>query len=188
LEPSSSASLPSNDELGANLFGGSLAVVHELKTGKAKSATKANRYSAEFEAFWKLYPARKGTKVGKFPASQEWAKALKLVSRDTLMASVKAYATAMGPDGYPKDAERWLKHRLWEDFAPAAGEGQAITFDGLRAAADAAAAARLIRVPWADPFQHPDDTTPRAEWLRARRLEFLDKHRDAIVAALTKAS
>jgi len=154
------------------------------ETERPKTAGK-NPYTDEFERAWNVYPKRNGNRAGKFPASQQWTKAVKDVAADTLMAAIQAYAKTCGD--LPKDFERWLKHRMWEDFADAPStNGHSASFDSLFAAADAKAAANLIRVPYADPSQHPADPTPRAHWLRARRLEWIEAHEQEIRAALTR--
>lgn len=97
-------------------------VAPEPKTApRAKGSRRG--YTVEFEAFWAAYPARRGKKDGKYPASQQWAKALKLAPAEVLMAAVKAYAVSCGD--FPKDAERWLRGRLWEDHAETASRAQA---------------------------------------------------------------
>lgn len=147
-------------------------------------ARKSNTYPPEFEAFWAAYPKRNGLKTGKYPASQQWARATKLTTPAVLMAAVKTYAQQCGD--LPKDAERWLKNRMWEDHATARAQAQEVTYDLLHTTADARRAAELIREPWADKPQHPDDTTPRAQFLKATRQAWIADHRDAIEAALTR--
>lgn len=100
-----------------------LLVVAPESDSKPKAKATRHGYSPEFEAFWAAYPMRRGKKEGKYPSSREWTKALKLVSVEVLMAAVKAYAASCG--GYPVDAKRWLKDRLWEDHAEAASRAQA---------------------------------------------------------------
>jgi hypothetical protein len=148
-----------------------------------------NEYTAEFEAAWLAYPRRANGKGSKFSASKEWHKALKIpgVTAELLTAAIHAYARTIGD--FPKDAERWFSGRMWEEFTDSqAGAEQVVTFESLQAAADAKAAADLIRAPYADPSQHPSDPTPRKDWLRARRLDWLDEHEHAIRTALTKAA
>jgi hypothetical protein len=68
-------------------------------------------------------------------------------------------------------------------------QGPTCTFESFLSSADAKAAADLLRAPYVDPSQHPNDPTPRAQWIRARRLEWIERHEDQIRAALTtKAS
>jgi hypothetical protein len=156
--------------------------VLQLVTEPAASARKTHTYPPHFEEFWSAYPKRGETKGSKFKASKEWDKALKIVDQPTLMAAVKAY----GPqhhNGFPPDAERWLRDRLWETCQP---ESRTTTFEQLRATADAKKSAALIRQPWADPPQHPQDPTPRSQFLKTKRTEFIDKHEAEIRRALER--
>jgi len=143
----------------------------------------AHVYPPDFEEFWSGYPKRGESKGSKFKASKEWAKALKVVDRPTLMAALTAYGPGIH-NGYPPDAERWLRDRLWETCQPE--PGQRATFEQIRATADAKRAAALIRKPWSDPDKHPEDTTPRAQFLKAKRIEFIDKHEAEIKQALER--
>lgn len=63
-----------------------------------------------FEHFWHGYPRRNGAKVGKAAAKKQWAK-LKLSERVGAVDGVIAYTTAK--NGYPEDAERYLRHKRW---------------------------------------------------------------------------
>jgi hypothetical protein len=64
----------------------------------------------DFEAFWSAYPKRQGVKSGKGPARKQWAR-LKDAERGEAVAELSRYATASR--GYPRDAERYLRDRLW---------------------------------------------------------------------------
>jgi hypothetical protein len=105
------------DHTDADSIPGLLVVAPEPKAKRSRHA-----YTAEFEAWWALYPTRRGAKAGKYAASQQWTKATELASVEDLMVAVKAYATTCGD--FPKDAERWLKGRMWEDHAEAASRAQ----------------------------------------------------------------
>lgn len=100
-----------------------LAVVASEPKATPRAKGSRHAYTAEFEAFWAVYPTRRGKKEGKYPASQQWAKALKLVPAEVLMSAVKAYAASCGD--FPPDAERWLRGRRWEDHTEAVGRAQA---------------------------------------------------------------
>lgn len=151
---------------------------------KGKPATSGG-YTAEFETFWSAYPKRNGRRDGKFAAAREFAKASKLVSPADLTASAKRWAAVCGD--LPVDAERWLKNRRWEDHAPAQPQdGPSVAL--LRATADANQAARLLKTVWTDPGQHPDDPTPRVQFIKAKRIAFIDAHADELNALLTKAT
>ena len=83
-----------------------------------------NGYSLEFEAFWVAY--RAGVVAGgrspggKFAASKAWARAMKLVSADTVLAAIPAYHASEKPQrGYMQDAATWLNQRGWaEEYTP----------------------------------------------------------------------
>lgn len=66
-----------------------------------------------FEEFWKNYPTRPNTssKGNKKATQAEWKK-LSPEQRSAALASLATYARAK--NGYPKDAERYLKGEEWE--------------------------------------------------------------------------
>ena len=77
-----------------------------------------DRYTDEFERFWKAYPSRWNHDLGlyvkrkKFPAFQKWQK-LSQAIRNECLAKVKYIKAA---EGTPRDAVTWLNQRGWEDF------------------------------------------------------------------------
>ncbi|RSM73473.1 hypothetical protein DMH04_41415 [Kibdelosporangium aridum] len=151
-----------------------------------------NAYTPEFETFWVAYPRRDdGRRGSKSAAFENWKKAIKTVSPETLTAAVAQYARSkIVLNGYAMDAKRWLSPREkgWEEFTEDLATVDPVdTYESLYSAADAKGAADLIREPYADPSQHPSDPTPRVEWLRARRRDFIEAHEQDIRAALTKA-
>jgi len=74
---------------------------------------KTSNYEEEFEQFWQAYPARNGKKVGKKMAHKEFIKVMPAVRFEVLMEAVRGYAVSC--NGFPKDAERFLKHEIWKD-------------------------------------------------------------------------
>lgn len=64
-----------------------------------------------FEQFWQSYPTRNGSKGSKKNAVTEWEK-LTPAARSDAAKHTTLYGLAA--DGYPKDAERYLKGALWE--------------------------------------------------------------------------
>jgi len=62
----------------------------------------------------------------------------------------------------------------------------AAAFDDIRDRAAAKEAARLIRAPWHDLAQPPNDPTPPGEWLRIQYIAWIDAHADQIRAALNQ--
>lgn len=95
-----------------------------LKRTPNRTPTRSSRkpktgYPPEFEAWWKLYPKRDGTKGSKFKASQSWQAALRVTSVEVLMAALRHYLTTKRVlDGFPKDGVTWLNQRMWEDAEP----------------------------------------------------------------------
>lgn len=110
----SSAPLPSEDDQpGDNLFGETLAVVHELKPARTKTAVKPSGYTDDFQAFWSLYPRREAKK----PAFDSWQRAMKKTTPEVVMAAVTRYAASrQGQDPkYTAQATTWLNQERWED-------------------------------------------------------------------------
>ena len=66
-----------------------------------------------FDEFWNAYPKRNGQRVGKQNAARLW-KRMSVDDRAAACEMLGVYAKAAGD--YPKDAERYLRHRLWEDL------------------------------------------------------------------------
>lgn len=90
--------------------------------GDDAKTSKTPEYTAEFEAFWNAYPKRNGQRVGKKAAGREWTKALKSTTAEHLMAAVAKYAVTC--NGFPKDAERFLRDEIWADLVPATTTGE----------------------------------------------------------------
>jgi hypothetical protein len=68
-----------------------------------------------FDTFWNNYPTRNGIKGSKKNAQAVW-RSLKPADRDVAVAALPVYAEAA--NGFPKDAERYLRHRIWEGLDP----------------------------------------------------------------------
>lgn len=64
-----------------------------------------------FEKFWSDYPSRRGSKGSKKNAYAAWRR-LSAAKREQAMTALPAYREVAGE--YPRDAERYLKHELWE--------------------------------------------------------------------------
>lgn len=87
----------------------------ENKTEDARAANDDG-----FDEFWAQYPARRGKKIGKADALVAWRK-LKPEERRLASSAVVNYAASCNTDGdLAKDAHRWLKGRLFEDWQTAA--------------------------------------------------------------------
>lgn len=85
--------------------------------GDSRNTKSKNTYSTEFEEFWTVYPI----KPAKFEASKAYAKAVKLVGHDALMAAVRIFAP-YGATLFDKagrstcpHAATWLNGRRWEE-------------------------------------------------------------------------
>lgn len=99
-----------------------------------------------FDSFWKSYPSRSGTKGSKKNALAAFKK-LPPDQRELAISSLPRYVQVA--NGYPKDAERYLRDQMWE---------------GLTAAPNG-----TPRVPdWKPPpgCPHTEDPTPCAECRR----------------------
>jgi hypothetical protein len=78
---------------------------------------KPNQYPADFEDFWKAYPA----KVAKKAAFEAFKKAKKLADVQTITEGAWRYADWLKakqserPDYPPKHPQGWLNHSRWED-------------------------------------------------------------------------
>ncbi len=64
-----------------------------------------------FDAFWKAYPTRNGVKGSRKKALAVW-KAMGVPKRRKAFDSLELYGRAS--NGYPKDAERYLRDEMWE--------------------------------------------------------------------------
>lgn len=65
-----------------------------------------------FDAFWKVYPAKKG----KIAAKKAWARAIKVATPDEIIAGAMVYRTdARVLAGYVKDPATWLNGGHWSD-------------------------------------------------------------------------
>ena len=67
----------------------------------------------DFDVFWGAYPKRNGRKVGKAKAKNVWHK-IPASDRADVMLAVKHYAVEC--NGFPKDAERFLRNGFWRDY------------------------------------------------------------------------
>lgn len=80
------------------------------------------KYSADFEKFWAVYPARKGKKVGKGTTHEAWKK-LNEEERPLLLRAALNYSRSdSARTGYARDPQRFLRARYWEDWLEDAGE------------------------------------------------------------------
>ena len=83
----------------------------------ARTKPKRIDYSSEFEAFWRAYPSGHGVKK---VAYDEWNR---LAPDDEMIEEIRAGLDAWKTcdrwqRGFVKDAERFLKNRMWESEPP----------------------------------------------------------------------
>lgn len=71
----------------------------------------------QFERFWQAYPKRKGDPA-KGPARELFVKAVaKGVDPEAIISGAKKFAgTQESGSQYVMQAQKWLRHRRWEDF------------------------------------------------------------------------
>jgi hypothetical protein len=83
-----------------------------------KNDKNINIYTTKFENFWKLYPSRKGIKVGKKKAKEQFLKKIKTEKDyNNLITAVKKYITTeQVQNEFAKDCFRWLRDEEWKDF------------------------------------------------------------------------
>lgn len=85
---------------------------------ESKKKLKNTRgFSEEFEIWWKTYPARNGRKVGKQKAAPVFDK-IKKADLPGLKRATQNYSQEC--NGYPKDAERFLRNEFWKDYLTSA--------------------------------------------------------------------
>jgi hypothetical protein len=80
---------------------------------KGKERKKKETYTDAFERWWSTYPQRNGRKVGKKEASCQFKKINKEQWNELKTATVN-YSKEC--NGFPKDAERFLKNDFWKDY------------------------------------------------------------------------
>lgn len=88
----------------------------ETPTSKKPSPQQSRGSSErEFEKFWQDYPHRNG-KIGKQPARVAWRK-LSVEDRREAIEGLSLYGQVT--NGFAKDPERYLKHKLWDGLEAA---------------------------------------------------------------------
>lgn len=83
--------------------------------GVGEGDTRTSSDDDGFSEFWDSYPPRKtprgGTKGSKQNAAKQWVN-LSLADRSLALSSLPLYAQVVGD--FSKDAERYLRHKVWE--------------------------------------------------------------------------
>jgi DNA-binding MarR family transcriptional regulator len=89
--------------------------LHLLPTQELTQA-RADDPMRGFLLFWDTYPRRNGRRLGRKPTTALWVK-LSLEDRRAAYHGAVAYAEAIAKgETIAKDPERFLKHRIWEDW------------------------------------------------------------------------
>lgn len=87
-----------------------------MNTKEKKETITKEIYISAFLDFWKIYPTRKGRKVGK-KKTKERFKQIKAEEISLILGATKNYAeSTQAKDGYAKDPERFLKDDYWRDW------------------------------------------------------------------------
>lgn len=86
--------------------------LNDLSPPSAALVLVANALSFE-DDFWPLYPLRNGKRLGKTNARKVWDR-LTFADRAAACRALGNYLDGCG--GFPKDPERYLKGRVWEDW------------------------------------------------------------------------
>jgi hypothetical protein len=167
-------------------------VGRDTKPKRSRKPTNAELEQG-FDRFWAVYPRP----LGKQKAIEKWREARRRgVSADHIVAAATQQAARWYAEGvetkFIKYPATWLHGGHYDDkpeptrLTVVSGRPAASTYTDLYDRADAAMAARLIRAVWMDPHRKASDPdpTPYAQWVRARRREFIAANRDAITAAL----
>ncbi len=86
-------------------------------TSSSSSSSSSNKYiNATFDEFWKLYPTRKGRKLGKKKAL-EYFKKVKQEDYLLLLEATKNYAESQASkEGFARDPHRFIKDDYWMDL------------------------------------------------------------------------
>lgn len=119
--------IPRNRGIGfretAESDGALLSSLDVVKKGDTSRAAARAPVAEAFEAFWSDYPRRNGARVGKKQARAQWDK---LTAEDRALAHERLGQYAAIAGNFPRDAERYLKHRLFDDVTDRRGgiEGQ----------------------------------------------------------------
>ncbi len=108
--------------------------INALKTGALSEEGKSEeglieeepKTFAGFDEFWKIYPPRRGVKVEKKKAREQWIK-LTDDQRLTAMTAVRNYADACRGDAVlAKDAFRWLRDETFMDWLTVQSGGRGV--------------------------------------------------------------
>ena len=91
----------------------SKAIADSRSSARGVRARGDNAEKVEFESFWAAYPRRGLTRGNKSAAFAQWRK-LPWGAQGAATAFLPTYRTIAGD--YPKDAERYLRGRLWAEL------------------------------------------------------------------------
>lgn len=181
------------DSVRANCARSSQDVRHPVPTRPSLTASATADAAAKFDEWWALYP-RKNKKLD---ARKAFTAALKdKVDPDHLINSLRRQLDAWRAEGkdpkYIPYPASWLRGGSYDDdFGQARlslvpDSPTLRTFEDYRDNAAAGEAARLLGIACILREQPPSDPTPRPEWIRSARVEWIEAHEQEIRAALTE--
>jgi len=144
-----------------------------------------------FTEFWEVYPRR----VEKIDALKAWRQQRrKKVTADRMIQGAVGYAAFVVAEGRLSDKIKypasWLRAGAYDDHQPVPEPvpDNREPVDILRSlwqAADGRAVAEILHVPWIEPQQPPSDKTPYEKWITEARRNWISKHHEQAVLALT---
>jgi hypothetical protein len=149
--------------------------------------------AAKFDEWWALYPL----KVKKLEARKAWSTVLKRkVQPDHIIAGLRRQLDAWRAENkdpkYIPHPPSWLRAGSYDDEF----EQQTLSlvpnppafdsFEAIHSNAAASDAARLLGIACILREQPPSDGTPRTEWLRQARIEWIAAHEQELRAALNE--
>lgn len=149
--------------------------------------------AAKFDEWWALYPR----KTKKLDARKAFTAAVKAkVDPDHIITSLRRQidawrVTNQDPRFIPYPAS-WLRGGSYDDdfgqthLSLVPDQPQLLTFEDYRDQAAAVEAARVLGIACILREQPPSDETPRTEFIRRARVEWVEAHEDEIRAALTE--
>lgn len=158
---------------------------------RSRSTTSSSTgYSDEFSTWWEHYPR----KVAKGAAAKRFAKAIKLIDVDTLIAATDRFAASVRDEDrkYVPHPATWLNDRRWEDDDTATtGVTAPVAEKRLRDAWKAGIDSQLAQLPrtpfeveWPDPM--PETTEERDQVRLELWRHWLEDNHAELIAALTR--
>lgn len=145
-----------------------------------------------FDEFWAVFPRREQ----KRDALKAWRQMRREKIRpERLIDGARGYAAFVLAENRTRDKIKlpasWLRAGGYDDHQPPrpATPDTRDPVDVLRSlwqAADGVAVARILRIPWMEPQQSPDDGTDYEKWIIQARRDWISDHHEAAVTALAE--